>query len=378
MTQLNKHPTDICVYHKNCLDGLAAAYVFRFHKPKALFVAGEYSSEEHESLITSIVEDSVKYYGVAETVTLYLVDFSYKAKFIDKLLRTFSTLDIVVIDHHKTAIAELGAYTNTNWNSTSLLARLHLHLDDRNSGAYLTAKYIQPNRVPHAIVRYVDDYDTWKKTCRYTDDIAAGLYDLGDEITTQEGLLKTFAAWDKVYTPETNVADLEDIYSCEALKTLALSGAVLNRSRHKRAKFLAKRDKIQMVELDGHEVPMVNAPHEVASFVGEELSLIHPFAVVYYVEGGKGCYSLRSNRKNPDWVDVEVVAKKYGGGGHPNAAAFKRPLIKHSFGSWELKIQDAKMRVKSMITDLSFTDFLNLAYLFALITVVTILVTVSV
>lgn len=85
-----------------------------------------------------------------------------------------------------------------------------------------------------------------------------------------------------------------------------------------------------MIDIAGHKVPLVQAPHEVASFAAEELVLKYPFVAVYYPADDKGCYSLRSSRKNPNWVDVETIAKMYGGGGHANAAGFKTRMVRHT------------------------------------------------
>ena len=75
-------------------------------------------------------------------------------------------------------------------------------------------------------------------------------------------------------------------------------------------------------EIGGHLVPVVNASMFMSSEVAGELSEGHPFAAVY-AETEKGViWSLRSRA---DGVDVSDVAKKFGGGGHKNAAGFTVP-----------------------------------------------------
>ena len=78
--------------------------------------------------------------------------------------------------------------------------------------------------------------------------------------------------------------------------------------------------------IDGHEVPMCNCPPMFASEVGHWLLEQNPFApfVACYSDQGKSRgFSLRSRDGR---MDVSEVARKFGGGGHRNAAGFGVPL----------------------------------------------------
>ncbi len=64
---------------------------------------------------------------------------------------------------------------------------------------------------------------------------------------------------------------------------------------------------------------MVNTPLHV-SYVGKELYTKYPpIAVMWSRRGNSIIVSLRSDGS----VDVADIAEKYGGGGHPQAAAFR-------------------------------------------------------
>lgn len=77
-----------------------------------------------------------------------------------------------------------------------------------------------------------------------------------------------------------------------------------------------------MREIGGYTVPVVNGSLFMSSEVAGELAEGHPFAAMY-AETEKGViWSLRSRN---DGVDVSEVAKRYGGGGHKNAAGFTVP-----------------------------------------------------
>lgn len=79
--------------------------------------------------------------------------------------------------------------------------------------------------------------------------------------------------------------------------------------------------------IDGHEVPLCNCPPMFASEVGHWLLEENPFAsfVACYSDQGKSRgYSLRSQDGR---LNVSEIARKFGGGGHRNAASFGVPLI---------------------------------------------------
>jgi hypothetical protein len=72
----------------------------------------------------------------------------------------------------------------------------------------------------------------------------------------------------------------------------------------------------------GHTVPACNVPYMWASDAGHIMAQGHPFAACFWIDGKEIAFSLRSA---PDGLDVSEIAKRFGGGGHKHAAAFKLP-----------------------------------------------------
>ena len=71
--------------------------------------------------------------------------------------------------------------------------------------------------------------------------------------------------------------------------------------------------------IGGYAVPCANLPPVFASEAGNILAERAPFAATWYDCGdGMRAVSLRSHGA----VDVSLIAKQYGGGGHRNAAGF--------------------------------------------------------
>ena len=87
------------------------------------------------------------------------------------------------------------------------------------------------------------------------------------------------------------------------------------------ARALTKR---YMTELAGFDIPVVNS-FVFQSEIGDELCKLYPdapFAAVWCQKAvNLQAWSLRSIGE----FDVSVIAEKFGGGGHRNAAGFAKP-----------------------------------------------------
>ena len=81
-----------------------------------------------------------------------------------------------------------------------------------------------------------------------------------------------------------------------------------------------------MITLDGHRVPCVSSCI-LQSEIGARMAQRHPFVAIVFELDGRRVYSLRSHSKKG--VDVSAVARKFGGGGHRNAAGFTIFLDEH-------------------------------------------------
>ena len=82
-------------------------------------------------------------------------------------------------------------------------------------------------------------------------------------------------------------------------------------------------------EIGGHRVRVCNCPPMFASEVGHKLLEDWPdvpFVACYSDDQKARGYSLRSSDDFSHRMDVSEVARKFGGGGHRNAAGFGVPL----------------------------------------------------
>lgn len=265
----------ICIYHANCLDGFTAAWaVWRKH-PHSEFVAASYGDAPPDVTGRDV----------------FIVDFSYKRDVL--LAMAKSARSILILDHHKTAAAEL----------VDLPANVEAVFDMHKSGAHLAWEWFHPRTPPSLLVEHVEDRDLWRFEIPNTAEFNAYLFSLDFEFETWEDIAD-------------RVRDADDY------DLMIDIGAALERKHDKDARAIINAG-TYLSRIDGYEVPCVNAPPMFASKIGHILSADYEFAATYYDTRDHRIYSLRSSERG---LDVSEIAKKYGGGGHKHAAGFKIPL----------------------------------------------------
>lgn len=302
---------DICIYHGNCADGFTAAWaVWKRFGDDVQYVPGVYGAPPPDVTGLNVV----------------IVDFSYKRPVLAEMLKSANSL--LVLDHHKTAEADLaaggdepriiamGSYTGrVDWQRyLENLAQddcenagklVYTVFDMARSGAGIAWDFFHPATPRPAIIDYVEDRDLWKFTLPRSRDIAANLFSYD----------YTFENWD--------MCDLA--ISCG--QGFADEGAAIERKHHKDVAELVQAFRRSMV-IGGQLVPVANVPYTLTSDAGHLMcSQPHegyraPFAACYWDTPAGRVFSLRSIEGG---YDVSKIAAQYGGGGHKNAAGFTMP-----------------------------------------------------
>jgi uncharacterized protein len=262
----------LIVFHKNCPDGFTAAWVAQQYVRGAELHAMDYTDSPPS-------DDEVRGRDV------YVVDFSFKRPVCDHIYELASRL--VVLDHHKTAQAELvGAH--------------YARFDMERSGAGIAWDFFFPDKPRPWLVNYVEDRDLWRFRLVNSREVNAGI----------------------ACTPMT----LEDwtLLEGEGPAAVADKGRGALAFEAMCAKKAAETARV--VRFEGHDVPFVNVQYTLASVTAGLLAEAAPFAVGWFQKSdGTFQYSLRS--RGEGGVDVSEVAKKYGGGGHRNAAGFTSAFL---------------------------------------------------
>lgn len=259
--------TTLIIYHAGCIDGFTAAWcAWQHFRDDAEYAPGVYGNPPPDVTGRDVL----------------IVDFSYPR---DVLLdMTSKAKSIRVFDHHKSAqeaLAGLGFCV----------------FDMERSGAGITwDELFEGNRPP--LVDYVEDRDLWRFRLPHSKEINAYIGSIDH----------TFANWNDLS------CDLRDGDGRAILAGKALLRAV---DRYVGAMVEHARE----VTIADHRVLCVNAPYintsELVGHLAERNA--GPFAVGWFQRAdGLYQYSLRSRGD----FDVSEIAKRFGGGGHKNAAGF--------------------------------------------------------
>ncbi len=260
----------LVIYHGGCPDGFCSAWACAdaLGKDNVELLAARYGDDPPD----------------VRNRTVYVVDFSYKR---DVMLRMAEdAADITVLDHHKTAQAELEGLD-------------FCHFDANESGASLTWRWLHASaqELPW-LVRYVRDRDLW-------------LWELADSLAVSARVMAT-----------PHVLEAWDALAKMPLGQVAAEGSAirLHIDKHVETTMQLAFD----VEIDDLRARAVNAgPSSISDILGKMCEKGASAAIGFFwgVDGWE--YSLRSRGdEHHRGVDVSAIAARRGGGGHRNAAGF--------------------------------------------------------
>jgi len=270
-------PRPLCIYHKNCLDGKAAAAVVLRKVPDAELMPMQYR------------EPTPK----VEGREVYMVDFGMPIEAMRALKAQATTL--TWIDHHASSAP---IHARLGWG----------HLDTSTCGAVLAWRVLFPNQAMPAILPYIEDKDLWRWALPDSRAVSAGLARAFAGLKV-EGLLEA----DPAAMAELGRGDLAK--QAERVRAAVLTGvAVTNPYGLRGVRMLAVP-----VNCDQNEVAELAPLAESAGGLGYDL------AVMFYRKGdGNWVHSMRSST-----VDCAAIAERFGGGGHPSSACYlsREPVV---------------------------------------------------
>lgn len=271
---------ELVIYHAGCWDGFCAAWLLWKRFPNAEFVPANYGDDPPDCTRKHV----------------YIVDFSYPRAVLEELYAKSASL--IVLDHHKTAESELRGLPYCVFDSSKSGARLtHEYIDSKIDGVNGMGTR------PHWLVSYTEDRDLWR-------------WELADSRAINAALRSyplDFDVWNEIAKAETD--------------ELVVEGKAILRSQQQQVD--AKVEQSHIVTVPRPEgVDVWWSRWKVANAT----SLMSETAQALAVETGVGCcwfefpdggrlYSLRGLKESS--VDVSVIAKHFGGGGHAKAAGFK-------------------------------------------------------
>jgi oligoribonuclease NrnB/cAMP/cGMP phosphodiesterase (DHH superfamily) len=268
-------PTHV-LYHGDCPDGFGAAYAFHKFYSKTYTEPKYVPMKYRDQLPTNIATGD----------HVYMLDYSIPKAEIEKL--RIAGVGVTVIDHHKTAEEDLKDVPGCIFNMDK-------------SGATMAWQYMFGDAPVPALLAYVEDGDLWRFDLPHSRDVRAWIRSFPYE----------FEAWRGMEV---------------ALEQLPYSvfqqGEALRRLEGQQVAQMTAPDRVQMLPIGDIQVPVVNAA-VLYSEVGEALNKKYPqypFSAYWFKRAdGKEQWGLRTQK---DDVDVSMVARQYGGGGHRKASGF--------------------------------------------------------
>jgi len=265
----------VIYYHGNCADGWCSAYVLHRRWPGSELIPCFYGTPPPEP-------------EEVEGKDVIVVDFSWDRGTVKRLYA--SAASFMLMDHHATAEDEVGDLP-------------YCRIDERWAGCQLAWQLAFGSEPEAWFVQYIADRDLWHNKLPETHQVNAYL----------RTLPYTIQAWD----------------------AFVLKGSL---QQAKAYGYFLRMQQLKMVEnivsgvlyreVGGMVIPCVNAPPMLASDACHQILMEKPdedVAGAWWVHRTKAGdlveqWSLRGRTPK---TKVHLIARKFGGGGHPAAAGFQ-------------------------------------------------------
>ncbi len=309
------------LYHADCLDGFGAAYAAW----AKLGDAATYRPMHHGE-----AWDMADLTGHA----VYILDFSFPPERLEEMASIAAA--VIQIDHHASAMHAWGSRLQTNERGERSYLHptlpLRVFFDLEKSGARLAWDHFHSAVKPPLVLRHIEDQDMWRFALPGTRAFCRALRLLPFDLATWHQLV--------IDTPDEAAPRYrETIVQGTAIEQYFEREVERLAQSHLRTPAQVRGEPVdalqalrhgQAIVTDGdlawQAVPgiAINANALFASELGNSLAeQSGSYGLIWQFSGdGEVKASLRSKGTT---LDVSVIATRYGGGGHPNAAGFRMP-----------------------------------------------------
>jgi oligoribonuclease NrnB/cAMP/cGMP phosphodiesterase (DHH superfamily) len=289
--ELERSSKNIVLYHKDCMDGLSSAFIaseyFNYFEESCECISVQYG----ENLIQKLIDLNCYY----KEYNLIFVDFSAPREILKTMAENVKS--IMIIDHHKTAQADLEGIEEE-------ISNICVYFDMNHSGAVLTYIYFTEQFQGDRFIRlpaeaniyfdYIQDRDLWKWELPYSEEVSEFL---------------------RLKVIPNNVEEFGNLLRTIDINEAKKIGSILLESRNKQVS--SKIKKTKLINICGIEFHSLNATENISEIGNEICKKYDRPALMYFItEAEEVVLSFRSMDHLPD---VSTVAKFFGGGGHRNA-----------------------------------------------------------
>lgn len=265
------------IYHKSCMDGAGAALAawLRFGDDATYWYAAYGDAPPDPKML--------------EERNVFVLDFSYPRDVLAGI--ALIARDLTVIDHHKTAQAELAGVPGTIF-------------DMNKSGAVLAWEHFFPSEPLPKLFEYIQDRDLWQWRLPYSRELSAYLGSIG--------VIADFRI-------------LAKLLHLESFTTHAAEGAAILRYQNQLVESAAR---VAVLRTIANQAFYVVNGTTLSSEIGH--ALCRRMVAETGSQDGRAAIWRFDERKEVFYVslrgtgnvDVAEVARLFGGGGHRHAAGF--------------------------------------------------------
>ena len=317
----------LVIYHANCTDGFGAAFAAWLK----LGDEAEYLPMDYLKATNGVAEfhERVKIDCSIGEREVYILDFSLPKAVMDWLFGHAKR--VVWLDHHASVFKDWGVPLDDVADELTLgLVQPNDHtvvLDDTKSGAMLAWGYFHPGTEVPMLIQHIDDRDRWQFKMDGSKELHAALASYRPWTFKQWRPFLSNTYWDNKTQVELAIEE----------------GTAILRAHNQHVQSVLKQARACVIHeattYEGYEsgpcgdisvysdAPKglaANAPAFLASDLGHELAnKSGTFGLVWHLDRDlKVRCSLRSNGE----YNVSSIAKRFGGGGHRNAAGFETDI----------------------------------------------------
>lgn len=265
-----------CFYHGADLDGHCSGAIIKYAKPECELIGINYG-------------DKFPWDIIKQGETVYMVDFCLQP--FSDMERLNKICNLIWIDHHKSAIDE--AYKK------GFIAKEQT-LEIGTGACELVWEYLSIHNIMPTFVKLLSEYDVWNHTDPRTLSFQYGMRLLDTNPNNQD-------LWESLFDVKQVRRITED------------GGIVLNYTEQDNRKYMAACG--FDTELDGLRCIAINkmlTNSQIFDSVWDEEK--YDIMLTFGFHKGQWTVLLYSDK---DGVDVSIIAKNRGGGGHKGAAGFQ-------------------------------------------------------
>ena len=280
-------------YHDKCSDGYGAMYVVRY-----ALLLNNFRSEDIKAVPVSYGDDITCHIeNMSEENTVFIVDFSFTPDILDLIANKVK--DVILIDHHISAINMLKDYNNP---------KVSVNLDKTKSGTGLSWDICFPNNSRPIMVNHIEDRD---------------LYGLGDRSKYNFSFQDTKRVITGLLLDGFNIENYNKHFFVEQddllYKELYNAGKTVEKYIGKEIDNLLN-SKLEIVDTLFGKAGIINTPNvftsDLLNTAIKKYNLDYALAYNYFKD--KITISFRSHDEG---TNVEHLAKAYfNGGGHRNSS----------------------------------------------------------